>query len=222
MGLATTAPLSAATRTYIVTDYDSVRVEGPLQVSIQTGRGASARGEGDREVLDALELRVSSRVLTVRFRPSAVEANRRSNLGDVRLALTVPELRRVHFTGTGSLRADGLIKSEAELSVTGSGQVKITGIASDGLKVSQSGAGSISLSGRARKAEVRTSGSGLIDAADLRVGDLEVSVSGTATVDAFAERTAKVVVTGVGRVGVRGRPACTVRQAGGATVICGE
>ncbi|MCW2367238.1 hypothetical protein M2341_002685 [Sphingobium sp. B7D2B] len=214
---------NAANRTYIVTDFDSIRVEGPLEVSLETGRGASARGEGDRATLDALQLTVSARTLTVRLRaPGAGAAGARGDRGTARLALTAPSLRRVQLVGSGLLRVKGLNKAAADVNLVGSGRIEVRGIELDDLKLVQGGAGSTLLSGQARKVQIGLSGSGTLDASDLRAVDLDLAVDGAATAEAFAERTAKVMLVGTGSAVVEGRPACTVRQVGSGLVRCGR
>ncbi|WP_264604898.1 DUF2807 domain-containing protein [Sphingobium sp. B11D3D] len=213
----------AANRTYIVTDFDSIRVEGPLEVSLETGRGASARGEGDRATLDALQLTVSARTLTVRLRaPVAGAAGAQGARGTARLALTAPSLRRVQLVGSGLLRVKGLNKAAADVNLVGSGRIEVRGIEIDDLKLVQGGAGSTLLSGRARKVQIGLSGSGTLDASDLRAVDLDLAVDGAATTETFAERTAKVMLVGTGSAVVEGRPACTVRQVGSGLVSCGR
>jgi hypothetical protein len=214
-------PAAAATRTYIVTDYDSIRVEGPMNVNVVTGRGASAKGEGGRDALDALDLQVNSRVLVVRFRKTASGAPNQGNIGGVNLLLTTPALKRVYFTGSGTVSADGLSKGDAEITAAGTGRVTISGIATDSLLVSQTGAGTVSLAGRAKNARIRASGNGSIEAGALQVNDLTLAINGAATVEAHADRAAQVSLVGSGSATVNGRPACTVRQAGGGVVRCG-
>ena len=212
---------SAATRTYIVTDFDSIRVEGPLNVAIESGRGASARGEGNAASLDQVDLRVTSRVLTVRLKPSPFESSRDRNAPAVRLSLTVPSLRRVQLTGAGSLHGTGLDKSRAEIIVSGSGSVTITAIDTDTLSVQQFGAGSVTLSGKAKSVDLRVSGHGGLDARDLRAADLELALEGAASVDAQADRSVKITAAGPGNATITGNPACTVRRVGSGVVRCG-
>lgn len=225
IGLASAAllvsPVSAATRTYIVTDFDSIRVEGPLNVAIETGRGASARGEGGAASLDQVDLRVASRVLTVRLKPSPFESSRDRNAPAVRLALTVPSLRRVQLTGAGSLNITGLDKSRAEIIASGSGSIAITAIDTDILSVIQFGAGTVSLAGKAKSVDLRVAGHGGLDAKGLRAADLVIALEGAADVDAQADRSAKVVAAGPGNVTITGKPACTVRRVGSGVVRCG-
>ena len=208
LGLLTAGPVSAATRTYIVTDFDSIRVEGPVNIAVETRRGASARGEGGAASLDQVDLRVASRVLTVRLKPSPFESSRDRNVPAIRLSLTVPSLRRVQLTGAGSLNITGLDKSRAEIIASGSGSIAITAIDTDILSVVQFGAGSISLAGKAKSV-------------DLRAADLEIALEGAANVDAQADRSAKLVAAGPGNITIAGKPACTVRRVGSGVVRCG-
>lgn len=211
----------AATRTYIVTDFDSIRIEGPLNVAVATGRGASARGEGSASSLDQVDMRVAARVLTVRLKPSPFESARDRNAQAIRLSLTVPSLRKVQLTGAGSLHATGLDKSRAEIIASGSGSVTITAIDTDMLSLVQFGAGSVTLAGKAKSVDLRVSGNGGLDARDLRTADLALALEGAANVDAQAERSARIVAAGAGNATIVGRPACTVRRVGSGVVRCG-
>jgi len=221
LGLLTVGPVCAATRSYIVTDFDSIRVEGPLNIAVETRRGASARGEGGAASLDQVDLRVASRVLTVRLKPSPFESSRDRNAPAIRLSLTVPSLRRVQLTGAGSLNITGLDRSRAEIIASGSGSIAITAIDTDILSVVQFGAGSISLAGKAKSVDLRVSGHGGLDARNLRTADLEIALEGAANVEAQADRSAKLVAAGPGNITITGKPACTVRRVGSGVVRCG-
>jgi len=215
------ADAQAATRSYIVTDFDSLRVDAPIDVSVETGRGISARGEGDRDVLERIDLTVSARVLTVRLKPSAYEGRRGAAAGSARLSLTVPGLRRVQLTGAGSLRATGLDRGRAEILAAGSGSLTIGGVDSDVLDVTQLGSGSLVLAGKARNVVLRVSGAGSLDAAALAAADLDLRLDGPASVAARADRAARIVTIGPGSVTIAGKGACIVNHAGSGTVSCG-
>ncbi|MBB5987380.1 head GIN domain-containing protein [Sphingobium lignivorans] len=213
---------SAATRGYIVTDFDSVRLEGPIEVTVRTGRGVSARGEGDADLLDRVQLSVSARVLTIRLRPSPYEARRgTASSGPIRLFLSAPSLRRVQLSGAGTLRADGLARARSEIVTAGSGTLEISGIDADDLSVAQLGAGSITLSGKAKRTALRASGSGVIAAEALRSADFDLTLDGSADVTATAERSARLIVIGSGSARIEGPAACTVSRSGNGAVLCG-
>src|SRR3990167_1263131 len=65
--LLSVSPAQAAMRGYIVTSFDTIRLEAPIRVVLQTGSGTSATGEGDRAALDRVNLSVSGQVLTIRL-----------------------------------------------------------------------------------------------------------------------------------------------------------
>lgn len=210
----------AATRTYIVTDFDSVRIEAPIAVGIETKRGVTARGDGDADFLERLDLKVSARVLTVRLKPSPFEG-RRSDVGaTARLFLTVPSLRSAQLAGSGTLAIEGMKALDARIVSVGSGALSVAGIDADALTVLQQGSGTLRLTGKAGKTVMQLSGSGAIDSAKLTVADLEVNAEGAGSVRTLATRSAKVVAVGAASVTVEGHPACTVRHAGSGTVNC--
>jgi len=223
IGLALLIPTGAgaATRSYIVTDFDSLRLDAPIEVTVETGRGISARGEGDREALERIDLTVSARVLTIRLRPSSFEGRRAGPAATTRLILTVPALRRIQFSGAGTLHAKGLERGTAEIVAAGSGSLFVTGVDSDGLVVTQLGSGSIMLAGKTKSVALRISGAGVVDAGALEASDLDLRLDGPASVTAKAQRAARIVAVGPGSVTVAGKGACTVNHAGSGTVQCG-
>lgn len=210
----------AATRTYIVTDFDSVRVEAPIAVAIATKRGVTARGEGDAEFLERLDLSVSARVLTVRLKPSPFEGRRSAVGATPRLLLTVPALRSAQLAGSGTLAIEGMNAQTARIMSSGSGMLSAAGIDADTLTVLQQGSGTVRLTGKARKSIMQLSGSGVVAAPALTVSDLEVTAEGAGVVNTLATRSAKVVALGAASVTVDRHPACTVRHTGSGTVTC--
>jgi len=214
------AAAPAATRSYIVTDFDSLRVEAPIDVMVQAGRGVTARGDGDRDVLERVDLTVSARVLTIRLKPSPYEG-RRGGAATARLSLTVPALRRIQLTGAGSLQASGLAGSRAEIIAAGDGALSVTRVDSDVLSVTQLGSGSVALAGKVKGLTLRVSGAGALDAAALAAADLDLRLDGPASVTAQADRAARIVAVGPGSVTVAGKGACTVNHVGSGTVTCG-
>jgi hypothetical protein len=214
------APSQAATRNYIVTDFDTVRLEAPIAVGVQTRRGVTARGDGDADLLERIELNVQARVLTIRLKPSPFEARKSDQGLKARLLLTTQLLRRAHLAGSGTLAVDGMGGQNAEIFSTGSGALTATRVDSDVLAIAQQGSGSLTLAGKARKATIQLSGSGALDASALTVSDLDVTAEGGGAVKALATRSAKVTTIGPATVAVDGHPACTVRHAGSGAVRC--
>lgn len=210
----------AASRSYLVNDFDSVRLEAPIAVAITAGRGVTARAEGDADLLDRIDLQVSGRQLRIRLKASPFN-QRAAGRGVARLFLTAPDLRRLELDSAGTLAAQGLKGPRAEIVAAGSGAISVAGVASDNLSVIQTGAGSVRVAGTAATVTMRLTGAGAIDAAALRASDLELAAEGTGAIQALATRAARVVAVGSASVTVAGHPACTVHRAGSGTVSCG-
>lgn len=210
----------AARQTFIITDFDSIRVEAPVDVRIETGRGPSARATGDRRVLDALTLDVSGGVLAVRMRRSPGGSEITPD-GGAQITLTTTSLRSIMLLGAGSIAADRLRGADARASLRGSGRLDVGGVDAERLSVDLLGAGSLSLSGKATATQLRVSGAGRLDAAQLATVRLDATVQGSADVSASAREEATVIASGSGRVAVAGAGSCNVRRAGSASVECG-
>ena len=60
------APAMAATRSYSVTSFDRIRVDGPYQLMLKTNVAPFARAAGSQQALDAVSIRVEGRTLIVR------------------------------------------------------------------------------------------------------------------------------------------------------------
>lgn len=222
-GLSLSVAAQAATRTFTVTDFDTIRLDAPIAVAVavETRRGTTARGEGDADLLQRIDLSVSGRILTIRLKPSPFEGRRRDAGQAARLFLTVPALRRAQLSGAGTLAIDGMNARAAEIVAAGSGVLAVANFSGDTLSIMQQGSGAAQLSGKVAKAVVQFSGSGALDMSALIASDLEVTAQGTATVKALATRSAKVVAIGPATVAIDGHPACTVRHAGSGSVTCG-
>lgn len=210
----------AARQTFIISDFDSILVEAPVDVHIETGKGPSARATGDRRVLDALTLDVSGGVLAVRMRSSPAGSEITQD-GGAQIVLTTTTLRTIILLGAGSIAADRLRGADARASLRGSGRVDVGGIDADRLSVDLIGAGSLSLAGKATAVQLRVSGAGRLDAALLSTVRLNAAVQGSADVSASAREEATITASGSGRVAVAGAGSCSVRRAGSTLVECG-
>jgi hypothetical protein len=212
---------NAASRSYIVSDFNSIRVEAPIAVAVLARAGVTARGEGDAQMLERIALTVSGGVLTVRLKPSAFEGARGGENMPVKLFLSAPALRSAMLAGSGTLVVQGLRAARSEVIAAGSGALRVSGIDSANLSVAQMGAGELHLAGKAGDAAMRFSGTGAVKAGGLTVADLDVTAEGSGTSQLLATRSARIVAIGAANVAVDGHPACTVRHIGSGTVACG-
>lgn len=212
-------PAAAATQPLVVTNFDSVRMEAPVALVVSTGGGVSARAEGDRDMLDRLDISVSGNQLTVRLRP--LLAGKRGSSGKLTVYASTSQVRRLLLNGSGSVELDRMKVERGDVAVNGSGSVRIADVAADRLTVVQSGSGSAQLAGRAGMADLRLLGSGSLDAEGLRAGSAKVLADGSGSIILTANGDVQIEARGPSDVTIAGKAACKVNRSGNGSVSCG-
>lgn len=214
------APLAAAERNFMVTDFDRIRVEGPLRVTVTTGGAATARAEGDARALDALVLRVDDRTLVVQMG----EGGWGGYPGEVppapSIRLSAPSLVSATVTGGGIVEIARMKGQSIDLTLAGSGRLSASAIEADNLVANLLGSGQLILAGRALTAAITSRGAGSIEAQALAVNDLTVTSESAGEAKVSAERSVRVMSLGAGPVSVAGNAACTVLASSGGPVSC--
>lgn len=210
----------AATQPYTVTSFDSIRVDAPVRVLVTTGGGASAKGEGDRDALDRLDLQVSGGLLTIRMKPSQ-NGERRRAAGPLTLRLSTGAVRRVQLSGGGSLAIDRMKGLRGDLSLGGGGDISVGAVALDRIGVMLSGGGRVTLAGAAGDADLRIVGPGALLAEGLKAKQAKIVNDGSGSIAVTVATAADVRASGSGDVSVLGGAACKVVHAGAGRVMCG-
>jgi Putative auto-transporter adhesin, head GIN domain len=221
LALAAAVPAGAAERTYSITDFDRVQVDGPYRVTVTTGRSSGARAEGSTEALDHVSIDVQGGTLRVRRNRSAWGSHPGAGAGPVTVALTTRDLRNAAVVGSGSLDIDRAKGLRVDLSVSGSGRLNVSAVEADNLIVGLLGGGRITLAGRTRQLRATVQGSGDLAAAGLSSDDAQIASDTAGNVAVAVARTAKVTATGAGDVEIIGSPTCTIEAKGSGRVTCG-
>ncbi|MEA3002053.1 MAG: hypothetical protein QOH81_841 [Sphingomonadales bacterium] len=216
------APAEAAERSYSVTDFDRIQVEGPFEVTLATGLSSRLRASGPADALDRLSVEVEGRTLRIRVDRSAWGGTPGRSPGPVRIEATTHDLVRASVLGAGSLAVDKARGLRIDLSVGGSGHLAVAALDADQLVVGLVGSGRIGLAGHARQMRAIVQGSGDLDAAALRTEDVQLSAETAGTIAIGSARSAKVVAAGLGDIAIGGSPACTVDNRGSGRVRCGS
>jgi len=116
------------------------------------------------------------------------------------------------------LAIDRLRSLSFDLAVQGAGSASVGLATVDQLKVSIAGTGSVQVAGAAPKLTALVRGISTLEASGLTVSDATIGAQGPATVRVTVTGTAKVDAQGAAVVDFAGRPACTVKAVGSATV----
>ncbi|MEA3009061.1 MAG: hypothetical protein QOJ91_753 [Sphingomonadales bacterium] len=220
LALAAALPAAAAERSYTVTDFDRVQVEGPYRVTLTTGGKSAARAEGSTAALDQVSVDVQGATLHVRRNRSAWGGYPGEGAGPVTITLTTRDLRTASVMGSGSLDVDRASGLRVDLSLSGGGRLAVADVQSDTLVVGLIGGGRITLAGRTKQLKATIQGSADLAAAGLSADDAQISSDTAGNVAVAVARSAKVTTTGSGDVEIVGAPACVVDAKGSGQVIC--
>jgi len=215
-------PGVAAERSYPVTDFDRIQVEGPFEVTLVTSHPSHVHASGSADALDRVSIEVEGRTLRIRANPSAWGGTAGQSPGPVRIEATTQDLSRATVLGSGSLAIDKARGLRLDLGLGGSGRLTVGLLDADNLIVDLLGSGRITLAGRAKQMRAAVKGSGDVAGGALVADDVQLTADTAGSVTLGSARSAKVIATGPGDVTIGGSPACTVDNKGAGRVRCGS
>jgi len=212
-------PSLAAELIVPVGSFDRITLGGSPEVSVTTGRAVSVRATGEQRALDRLDIRVEGSVLKIGSKRGNYSWNWKS-AGPIRIEVTVPMVRGVDVSGSGSISVDRVKVPSFGAAVGGSGSVRVASLDADRTSFSVGGSGSIDAAGRCSDNEASIGGSGSLRLGGLKCTTLTASIGGSGDVVAFATRTAKISIAGSGDVRVAGGAKCSVSKVGSGSATC--
>ncbi|WP_267381820.1 MULTISPECIES: DUF2807 domain-containing protein [unclassified Sphingomonas] len=222
--LASSSLALAAQRSVGIGSFDRLRITGPIQVSVATGRSPAATIVADPRTIDDVELHADGATLVVRMRPGVAGAPPRGgSASPIQVTLATPSLSMVAVIGGAKVTVGAMKGDRIDASIAGSGGLTIASADAAQVDATLIGAGAMAIGGgHAARVRLIVNGPGGIDAGALDAGDLVVRVEGLGDTKARARYTADVTSAGQGSVTVTGNPKCTIRGVPGGTVTCGR
>ena len=211
-------PADAAVRSFTITGFDRIRVDGPYRVRLTTNVAPFARASGSPAGLDSVLVEVQGRTLVVRRNSSAWGSNSGQSRGPIEVEVGTHELSNAWVNGSGGLSINQVRGAAFELTVSGSGIAEVARISVDRLTVGLAGTASARMSGNAVEAATLVRGTSSLDGTALIAKNATVGVEGASVVRLNVTGTAKVDANGPATVDLGGRPACTTRANGAAEI----
>lgn len=215
---AVAAPADAGTRNFGITSFTKLRVEGPYKVSLATGVAPFARASGSGPALDRVAIDVRGDTLVIHNASGSWGGYPGQDPGPVEISVGTHDLTGAWLTGSGTMAIDGVRGLTFALSVQGSGGADLGAVDVDQLSVNIGGTAAVRLAGRAPRLTAIVRGVSSLDAAGLSVKDATLTSDGAAMVKANIGDSVTVGATGPATIELTGRPACTIRVSGSATV----
>lgn len=213
------AAAPATKRTYSVTGFDRVRVDGPYLVSLKTNVAPFARASGSADSINGLSVQVQGRTLVVRRDSSGWGGYPGEGQGPVTIEVGTHELAAAYVNGAGSLDIDKVRGLSFSVDINGPGTARIGSAEVDQLRVGITGAGSARLAGKAKKLTALVRGTSSFEAEGLQTNDAVIAAEGPSVVRAAVSNSVKVNASGLAAVTLTGNPACTVKAQGSANVV---
>ena len=216
--LALAAPAGAASRNFGITSFDKVRIEGPYKVVLTTGVAPYARATGSAAALDRIAIEVRGNTLVVHGSLSSWGGYPGKDSGAVEISIGTHDLSSAWLSGAGTLAINRIQGMSFDLSSQGSGSAGIARVDVDQLNVSVVGTSSAVLAGRAAKLTAVIRGISSLDASGLTSKDATIGAEGAATIKANVSNSVTIDGNGPVSVTLAGRPSCTLRLTGSASV----
>ena len=213
------AATPAAERTYSVSGFDRVRIDGPYRVDLKTNVAPFAKASGSPVSLDGVSIKVEGRTLVIRSGGGGWGGYPGEGRGPVTIEIGTHDLNAAYINGPGALMIDRVKGLGFEMAIQGAGIATIGQVEVDQMKVGVSGAGTLRMAGRVGKLTSTVRGTSNLEADRLEVKDAVIGAEGPSTVRALVTNSAKVDANGLASVTLTGDPACTVTAKGSANVV---
>jgi hypothetical protein len=211
----------AAERKFSIFGFEDIRVGNGVNVVLTSGKGPSARAEGDsREILDRVSLQKNGKQLVVSVRAKSLDRSNYEDDKPVTLYLSSYAISNIAHLGSGRVTLDRLAGRMPKVRLGGFGTLRIDAVDADRLDVGMTGGGHLTMAGEAVAAQIELQGASIFNAPGLTVEKLTLVQRGPVSSHVAVERDAVISNFGTGRIQIDGRPNCTVRTDGAAEIIC--
>lgn len=215
------APAAAIDRTFPISDFNRVIVEGPYRVNLVIGRATTATASGTSDGLDRVRVDVLGQTLRIRRARNAWAGTPGVDPGPVTVQLTTRALRSARLIGPATLDVDGARGPNVEFVVEGSGRIRATRVAAETLSLGLLGSGTLDIAGTADTLRGEFQGSGNVEGPRLVAKAAAIATNTGGTVAVTVNGPATVAANGLGDVFIFGAPNCALSGPGAAQVRCG-
>jgi Putative auto-transporter adhesin, head GIN domain len=207
------------TRSFAVTGFESVSLEGSDNVRVLRGPTSSVIATGPQAVLDLLNIRVENNTLKIDRKPGRTNWLRGDYRGAM-ITVTMPAISAAAVAGSGDMTVDRADGPAFVAAVEGSGNLKVAEITVKRAALSAEGSGDLTILGTATDATMAAEGSGNIDARGLVSQQATIAVEGSGDIGATVRQRATIAVEGSGNVDVTGTDNCAIVKEGSGDARC--
>lgn len=187
--------------------FDQVSLTGIGTVILTQDKPTMLLVEADKDLLPEIKTEVRGSTLYLGLKDHTWwKSHWLGAYKDIHYFVTLPKVRGISVSGSGSIEADKIESRKLRISISGSGEIEIGTLEAGNLDVSISGSGDCRLVGQVEDQKISISGSGTYDAHDLQSDETEIRISGSGNATVWVERDIDVKVSGSGTVKYVGDP----------------
>lgn len=206
-------PYEEEDRTYGLTNFDRLDMGSAFTITVREGSSFGVEARGNRRDLDDLEMYTSNGTLHAKYRN-----NLRNRRYDMTIAITMPTLRGVDFSGASRSDVTGFQGlRELDVKLTGASRATFD-VDADRTNIDLSGASDLDLKGASGRLSGDLSGASRLEAFDYPVDEAELDLSGASTARVRVSKRLDVTASGASSVRYRGAPELKSRLSGSSTV----
>lgn len=199
-----------SSETRSISDFTSLSVSGPFDVTVIQDPGKTLRIETDRNLMPYIEVKNENGKLKIFTRNGYNIRSRKK----IEVFVSAPYFGRITLNGSGNLRSRGKITgNNFDMNIAGSGEI-VMELDAPMVRTEISGSGTARLSGATETFESRIYGNGEVYAFSLLSEHTKVKISGSGDAEVYASKDLDISIAGSGDVGYKGNPAVKQSIAG--------
>lgn len=185
-------------------DYDLIKVSGSFDVDLVAGKEGKIIIKGDENLISSVKVEVEDNTLKIYIEKGA---GIRPRIGK-KIQITIPfeKISELNLSGSGNIQSKDVIKNDKFLvKLSGSGKFNLA-VDTNALDLNLSGSGNVHLKGTTTNFTTKLSGSGAIDAVNLKSKNVDVNVSGSGNSRVTCNESLTARVSGSGNIKYSGNP----------------
>lgn len=205
-------PIQHTERTYTVVNFDRLEMGSAFHIEVTQGEFFEVTVSGDRRNIDDLIVEKEGSTLLIRY------SHFRQRRHDTHIAITMPELHAVNFSGASDSRVYGFRDTENfDVYLSGASVCQLD-VESTRVNAVISGASYLNLRGDGQQLDADLSGASTLKAFGFPVLRADLLFSGASDGNVTVTNHLEVVATGGSHLSYRGEPVLVSEVSGGSSV----
>jgi len=192
----------------MLTMVNEVVLNSSIRAELIAGESQSIVVHAQANIQPVLKTEIKGETLTI-----DIEGNV-SMKEDTYVVITLPQLKAVTCTSSGSIEGSGFSGDKLKVTTTGSGDVNLTSLGYEDYDAKATSSGDILLEGNGDKLDAEVTGSGELNASGLSVKKAKATTKSSGSIMVSVSDDLKAKITGSGSIIYQGKPKVDLEDTG--------